>query len=85
MHCRLHGLRETSGTDMPSKSKAQEKLMSAVAHGWHMPGGGGPPKAVAEEFHEADKAKGHGGHENKHLPLKVHASLKARALRDENG
>jgi len=32
--------------------------MAAVAHGWHKPGGGGPPVSVAKEFHAADKAKG---------------------------
>jgi hypothetical protein len=30
--------------------------MDAVAHGWKMPGGGGPSKAVAHEFVAADKA-----------------------------
>jgi hypothetical protein len=40
---------------MPSKSKAQEKLMAIAAH---TPGGyGGVPQKVGEEFHEADKAK----------------------------
>ena len=43
---------------MPSTTKKQAHLMSAIAHGWKMPGGGGPPVAVAREFHEADKAKG---------------------------
>ncbi len=42
---------------MPSKSPAQARLMAAVAHGWHMPGGGGPPKKVAVEFNEADSGK----------------------------
>jgi hypothetical protein len=32
--------------------------MSAVAHGWHMPGGGGPSPKVAKEFHAADKKVG---------------------------
>lgn len=32
--------------------------MSAVAHGWQMPGGKGPPKSVAQEFHSADKKVG---------------------------
>lgn len=41
---------------MPSKSPEQAKLMRAVDHGWHMPGGGGPSKAVAHEFVQADKA-----------------------------
>lgn len=40
---------------MPSKSKAQEKLMNIAAH---TPGGyGGVPQKVGEEFHAADKAK----------------------------
>jgi len=43
---------------MPSVSEAQAHLMAAVAHGWHKPGGGGPPVSVAKEFHAADKAKG---------------------------
>ena len=47
---------------MPSKSPAQARLMQAVAHGWHKPGGGGPPVSVAKEFVAADKAKaGHRG------------------------
>jgi len=40
---------------MPSKSEAQARLMAAVAHGWRKPGGGGPSRAVAEEFNQADK------------------------------
>ena len=43
---------------MPSKSPAQARLMAAIAHGWHKPGGGGPPVAVAEEFNQADKGTG---------------------------
>lgn len=40
---------------MPSKSKAQAKLMNIAAH---TPGGyGGVPQAVGKEFHAADKAK----------------------------
>jgi len=39
---------------MPSKSPEQARLMGAVAHGWKMPGGGGPSQEVAEEFNEAD-------------------------------
>lgn len=42
---------------MPSKTPAQAKLMRAVAHGWHKPGGGGPSAKVAKEFTRADKAK----------------------------
>lgn len=38
---------------MPSKSKAQEKLMNIAAH---TPGGyGGVPQEVGKEFHAADK------------------------------
>jgi hypothetical protein len=40
---------------MPSKTPAQARLMSAVAHGWKKPGGGGPPVDVAKEFNEADE------------------------------
>lgn len=43
---------------MPSSSPAQAKLMRAVAHGWKMPGGG-PTKAVATDFMDADMAKQH--------------------------
>lgn len=32
--------------------------MAAVAHGWHKPGGGGPPVSVAREFNSADKGTG---------------------------
>jgi len=42
---------------MPSKSKAQARLMAAVAHGWHKPGGGGPSRKVAKEFNRADASK----------------------------
>ena len=43
---------------MPSKSPAQARLMAAVAHGWHKPGGGGPPVSVTKEFNSADKGSG---------------------------
>lgn len=47
---------------MPSTSPAQAKLMRAVAHGWKMPGGGGPSRSVARDFMNADqKAKGYAG------------------------
>lgn len=52
---------------MPSKSKAQAKLMAAVAHGWEPPGKH-IPKSVGREFHEADKKIGkyeHPGHSGK--------------------
>ncbi len=42
---------------MPSKSPAQARLMRAVAHGWDKPGGGGPTRAVAKEFVNADRRK----------------------------
>ena len=43
---------------MPSTSPKQARLMAAVAHGWHKPGGGGPPVSVAKEFNQADKGSG---------------------------
>lgn len=48
---------------MPSTSAKQHRLMEAVAHGWHMPGGVGPSVAVAKEFVAADKGRHfeHGG------------------------
>jgi len=48
---------------MPSTSPAQKRLMAAVAHGWHKPGGGGPSVAVAKDFNRADAAmnKGYSG------------------------
>ena len=42
---------------MPSVSKAQKRLMDAVAHGWRKPGGGGPSVSVAKDFVRADKVK----------------------------
>lgn len=44
---------------MPSVSKKQEMLMSAVAHGWRPKGAKKPPVplGVAREFHAADKRK----------------------------
>lgn len=45
---------------MPSTSPAQKRLMAAVAHGWHKPGGGGPSVAVAKDFNKADTAMNKG-------------------------
>lgn len=45
---------------MPSKTPKQAKFMSAIAHGWKPTGEKGPSKAVAEEFHKADKGKKYG-------------------------
>ena len=42
---------------MPSKSKAQEKLMAAAAHNPKFAKKVGVPVEVAEEFAKADKAK----------------------------
>lgn len=47
--------------------------MSAIAHGWHPTGMKGPSKAVAEEFHQADKKQGkweHPGNRGKMEKLK---------------
>lgn len=45
---------------MPSVSAKQAKLMSAIDHGWQPPASmkHAPSKAVAHEFHEADKRVG---------------------------
>jgi hypothetical protein len=43
--------------------------MEAAAHGWHKPGGGGPSKAVGQEFVAADEQK------------KSHAKTLAKALK----
>ena len=43
---------------MPSSSPKQARLMAAIAHGWHKPGGGGPSVEVAKEFNQADKGTG---------------------------
>lgn len=42
---------------MPSKSKAQEKLMRAAAHNPEFAKKVGVPQEVAKEFESADKAK----------------------------
>jgi hypothetical protein len=42
---------------MPSKSKKQEHLMSAVAHSSKFAKKVGIPQSVGKEFHEADKRK----------------------------
>jgi hypothetical protein len=45
-----------AGGQMPSKSKAQKRLMQAAAH---TPGGyGGVPQVVGKEFAAADKKAG---------------------------
>jgi hypothetical protein len=43
---------------MPSKSKAQEKLMQAAAHNPSFAKKVGVPTKVAKEFNNADKVKG---------------------------
>lgn len=42
---------------MPSKSKAQAKLMRAVAHSASFAKKVGIPQSVGREFYQADKAK----------------------------
>jgi hypothetical protein len=42
---------------MPSKSPAQAKLMAAAANNPKFAKDAGVPQDVAQEFHEADKAK----------------------------
>ena len=60
--------------------------MSAIAHGWKPTGSAaGIPVKVAKDFHAADKAEGHGGHEKKGLPKRAksaeHQGAWAEALR----
>ncbi len=43
---------------MPSKSKKQAKLMSAVAHNPKFAKKAGIPQSVGRDFHDADKKKG---------------------------
>jgi len=43
---------------MPSKSKAQARLMAAAAHNPKIAKKAGIPMAVAKEFNEADQAAG---------------------------
>ncbi len=50
---------------MPSSTKKQAHFMSPIAHGWHPTGEKGPSKAVAQEFHQADKKVGKWEHGSK--------------------
>jgi hypothetical protein len=43
---------------MPTVSRAQQRLMQAVAHGAKPKGGHGPSRAVAKEFVAADHSRG---------------------------
>lgn len=43
--------------EMPSKSKAQEKLMRAAAHNPEFAEKVDVPQSVAKKFHKADKRK----------------------------
>ena len=47
--------------------------MAAVAHGWHKPGGGGPPVSVAKDFNQADKGSSMLKHGLQHMPHKQHS------------
>jgi hypothetical protein len=42
---------------MPTVSRAQQRLMQAVAHGAKPKGGHGPSRAVAKDFVAADHAR----------------------------
>ncbi len=43
---------------MPSVSKAQMRMMQAIAHGAKPKGGKGPSRKVAQDFVAADHARG---------------------------
>lgn len=46
---------------MPSKSRKQARVMSAIAHGWRPKGAAANiPVKVAKEFHAADRGKKYG-------------------------
>lgn len=56
---------------MPSRSRKQAKVMSAIAHGWHPTGKAADiPVRVAKEFHAADAGKKYGA---KHKASKAYA------------
>jgi hypothetical protein len=66
---------------MPSTSKAQAHLMSAVAHGWEPPGKKPIPKSVGKEFHAADKKQGKWEHPGKMEHLKGKAKMSTERSR----
>ena len=43
---------------MPSVSRAQQRMMQAIAHGAKPKSSGGPSKKVAQDFVKADHARG---------------------------
>ena len=46
---------------MPSKTRKQAKVMSAIAHGWKPKGKAASiPVRVAKEFHAADRGRKYG-------------------------
>lgn len=57
---------------MPSHTKKQAKVMSAISHGWHPSKGDVAkiPVKVAKEFHAADAGKKYGA---KHKASKAYA------------
>jgi hypothetical protein len=64
---------------MPSTSKAQAHLMSAVAHGWKPTGSAaGIPVGVAKEFHSADKRVGKYMHASKTPRERIAEELAAK-------
>lgn len=53
--------------------------MAAVAHGWRKPGGGGPSRAVAREFNQADKQRAVARHLRKRRGPKRETEAEERA------
>ena len=59
---------------MPTVSRAQQRMMQAIAHGAKPKGGKGPSRKVAQEFVRADHARGAAK-----LPERIaHAALSGR-------
>ncbi len=63
---------------MPSVSRAQQRLMQAIAHGAKPKGSKGPTKAVAKEFVAADHKRG-----SAQLPQRVgHAIVQGKSKQE---
>jgi hypothetical protein len=70
---------------MPSTPPAQEKTMSAIAHGWKPPAGSDVakiPLKVAKEFHAADKKRNRWRQKSAAAPAK--AEPKKKSLYDHS-
>lgn len=63
---------------MPSVSRAQQRMMQAIAHGAKPKSGKGPSKKVAKEFVAADHARG-----ATRLPQRIgHGIVQGKSLKE---